>query len=282
MLRQRLIVSIVLIPPGLFAIHRGGGWYLALLLVFFLLAGREYSQIMRRAGHRPAEAIVVGAIALLCLIPVLTDQAAYAGLADRWSLEGGALGLTLIVATAWHLLEFERGLPNAGSDWAVTIAGAVYLGWLGSYFLRLRNLPDGEWWTLVVLPAVWLSDTGAYAFGRWFGRHALAPRLSPKKTWEGFFGGLVWGTAFGALLGGLWRLGAGEASAVNATHGALVGFIVSLVGPIGDLGVSMLKRQVGVKDTGSALIGHGGMLDRVDSWLIAAAVGYYVVLFLTR
>lgn len=282
MLRQRLIVSIVLIPPGLFAIHRGGGWYLALLLVFFLLAGREYSQIMRRAGHRPAEAIVVGAIALLCLIPVLTSQADYVGLADRWSPEGGVLVLTLIAATAWHLLEFERGLPNSGSDWAVTIAGAVYLGWLGSYFLRLRNLPDGQWWTLVVLPAVWLSDTGAYAFGRWFGRHPLAPRLSPKKTWEGFFGGLVWGTAFGALLGGLWRLGAGDASAVNAAHGALVGFIVSLVGPIGDLGVSMLKRQVGVKDTGSALLGHGGMLDRVDSWLIAAAVGYYVVLFLTR
>ncbi len=95
----------------------------------------------------------------------------------------------------------------------------------------------------------------------------MMPRLSPKKTWEGYAGGIVTGVTSGVLLMGLSDLG--------WIHGAILGVLVSAIAPVGDLGVSMIKRQVGVKDTGWLIPGHGGALDRVDSLLIASVIGYY-------
>jgi phosphatidate cytidylyltransferase len=122
-----------------------------------------------------------------------------------------------------------------------------------------------------------LADTGAYAFGRLFGRHVMSPRLSPKKTWEGYLGSVFFGLAGGGLLSAFWGLGAGPGSGLTWQTGAMIGGLVGLLGPLGDLGVSMFKRQVGVKDTGTLLGGHGGALDRIDSWLMAVPLGYFFV-----
>ena len=116
----------------------------------------------------------------------------------------------------------------------------------------------------------------------WLGRHLMTPRLSPKKTWEGLAAGLLWGMLFGGIFGAIWASATGPDSRLGFWSGAFVGMAVSLAGPIGDLGISMLKREVGVKDTGAALAGHGGMLDRIDSWLVAGAVGYFCILFILR
>jgi phosphatidate cytidylyltransferase len=279
MLRTRLIVAIILVPVAVAVIALGGWLYVAGVLVILAGAGNEYSLLMRAGGRSPARGLVVLGICLFALAPLLEPA---------WLNQAG-LAIFLVVATFWHLLEFERGEREAASDWAATLAGVFYIGGLGSFFLAVRQLPDGSWWTLTVFPAIWLSDTGAYVMGAFvagrvagIGRHAMTPRLSPKKTWEGLVAGVVCGVLAGALFGALWHIAAGPDSRLGGWTGALVGLVVSLVGPVGDLGISMLKRQVGVKDTGDALAGHGGMLDRIDSWLAGGAAGYLCIMLLLR
>jgi phosphatidate cytidylyltransferase len=176
-----------------------------------------------------------------------------------------------------HLVAFERGRNQAATDFTVTLAGIFYLGWIGSYLISLRSLPDGRWWTLLALSAVWVADGMAYAAGKRWGRHLLSPRLSPKKTWEGYWGSLVGGLAMGAFLGWLFSLlGAGT----TAWSGVWLGLVMGGLPTLGDLGESMLKRQAGVKDSGNLLPGHGGMFDRIDSWLWAGVISYYLITWL--
>jgi phosphatidate cytidylyltransferase len=157
----------------------------------------------------------------------------------------------------------------------------MYLGWLGAYFISLRQLPEGLWWVLMALPVVWIADSFAYLVGSRWGRRKLSPRLSPKKTWEGYLGGIAGGTLGGALLPLLWQVWSGPDSAITPWRGALLGFVLAVLTTLGDLGESMIKRQVGVKDSGTLLPGHGGVFDRIDSWLWAGVIGYYVVLWMT-
>jgi phosphatidate cytidylyltransferase len=152
----------------------------------------------------------------------------------------------------------------------------LYLGWLGAHFVTLRALPAGGWWTGLAIPAVWLADTMAYLIGKLWGRTKLVPDVSPKKSWEGYVGGIV-GSGLGtAGLALLWRaLGAGPA--ITPLHGLAIGLLTGIIGPVGDLGVSTLKRQVGAKDSGGLLPGHGGFLDRIDALIISVPIGYYYV-----
>ena len=175
---------------------------------------------------------------------------------------------------------YERGREEAGTDFAITLSGVLYIGWLGAYLVSVRSLPEGMWWVLLVLPAIWFADAGAYFIGRAFGRHKLSPRLSPKKTWEGYIGGVVVAPIGTALLAVLWASLAGPGSAITPLDGAILGLVLGVVAPLGDLGESMIKRQFGVKDLGKILPGHGGAFDRIDLWLWAAAIGYYIIIWL--
>jgi phosphatidate cytidylyltransferase len=118
------------------------------------------------------------------------------------------------------------------------------------------------------------SDSAAYFVGRLWGRHKLSPRTSPKKTWEGYAGSVIGGLAFGAVVGGLPGTGA-----LTWWQGALLGLLIGVLGTIGDLSISLIKRQVGAKDSSRLIPGHGGILDRTDSVLVAAAVGYYYLVW---
>lgn len=178
-------------------------------------------------------------------------------------------------------MDYERGAARSGTDFAITLGGILLLGWIGPYLISLRRLPDGLWWMLTALPSVWLADGFAYLIGRAIGRHPLCRRLSPKKTWEGYLGGVV-GAAFGGmLLTLLWRIGAQQAGLFTPINGLLLGTISGILTPLGDLGISMIKRELNAKDTSTLLPGHGGLLDRLDSWLWAGVIGYYFVLWLS-
>ena len=113
---------------------------------------------------------------------------------------GAALTAAVLIAMTVHLMEYERGRDQAALDFAITIGGIAYLGWVGAYMIDLRALPNGGWWIMLVFPVVWLSDTTAYMIGVRYGAHKMLPRLSPQKSWEGYFAGVVAGTIGGAFL----------------------------------------------------------------------------------
>jgi phosphatidate cytidylyltransferase len=281
LLRTRLFVVLLLLPIGLAGIWLGGLAYTLGVAFILALAALEYVQLMQAGGFRPALVLTVGGAALLAL------GRGYNGFTSA----AGLFSLLVLLSMVYHLVDYERGGDHPGSDFAVTLGGIVYLGWIGAYFISLRELPDGKWWVLFVLPVIWLADSGAYLIGVRFGRHKLCPRLSPKKSWEGYIAGVISGTLAGALLAWAWTAvpaAWGPAAALQPTaaawfptwKGALFGFLLAALSTLGDLGESMIKRQVGVKDSGKLLPGHGGAFDRIDSWLWGAVIGYYLAVML--
>jgi phosphatidate cytidylyltransferase len=264
MLVERTLVAIVILPLAVLVIA-AGGWVFALAVALILsVAAWEFWRMVRNGGFQPSAIIVIGGVALMAL---LRFQFSFTG-----SQFGASLMILLTMAVCIRGYELSRN--QSASDFAITVAGIFYLGWVGSYLISLRSLPNGEWWTLTALPAVWIADGGAFFIGRAFGRHQLSPRVSPKKTWEGYLGGIVVGTVGTTLLAAAWHL---NVPAITAEKGALIGLVVSVLGPVGDLGESMLKRQFGLKDTSNLLPGHGGFMDRIDSTLWAAVIGYYLI-----
>ena len=155
----------------------------------------------------------------------------------------------------------------------ILLFGILYIGYTLGHFLRLRNQHDGALLVLFVLLVTWAGDTAAYYVGKTWGSRPLAPRLSPNKTIEGFLGGLVVAPLI-AWIGHLWFL-----PAVTPVDCLILGLLFTVLGLLGDLSESALKRQAGVKDSGSLIPGHGGVLDRVDSLLLNAPVFYYYMAF---
>jgi phosphatidate cytidylyltransferase len=175
----------------------------------------------------------------------------------------------------FHLIDYERGADHAGLDLGVSLGAMVYIGWVGAYFFDLRQLENGGWWVMFVLPCVWLADIGAFMLGSAYGKHRLAPRLSPKKTWEGYAAGVFTATLVGGFLAFAYTTWG--PLHLSIWTGAGFGLVVGLLTPLGDLGESMIKRQAGVKDSGNIFPGHGGAFDRIDSWIWAAVLGYFFV-----
>ena len=269
---QRLIVTIILTPLGLYAIYLGGWAYGLTAAVLVGIAAWEYVQLSKAAGHRPSQVLVIGGVLLLLLQRGL----------NGFEYEPFVLGLLILIAFAYHMLMYERGRDQAVTDMGMTLLGILYLGWIGSFLLSLRALPDGQWWTLIILPAVWLADSGAYWVGKNFGKHLLSPRLSPKKTWEGYWGGAAFGTLTTWLLSFAWQAGAGPGSEITPLRALLLGLAMGLLPTLGDLAESMIKRSAGVKDSGTLLPGHGGAFDRIDSWLWAGVIGYYLIAWFVK
>jgi phosphatidate cytidylyltransferase len=267
MLVRRLLIAILLVPPGIGLIALGGWPYGFFVTLVLGVAAWEYWNLFRIGGFAPSRVLVVGGVAGLALITLIRPEYLIPSIV-----------LLTLAAMTYHLVDYERGRDKAATDFGITLGGILYLGLIGSFLISLRNLPDGKWWVMLVLPSVWLVDTGAYLIGSRYGKHKLSPRLSPKKTWEGFFAGIVFGVVIGAVLAALWHL---MSPAVTIERGALIGFLMGVLTPLGDLGESMIKRQAGVKDSSQILPGHGGVLDRIDSWLWAGVIGYYVILLLT-
>jgi len=264
-LRTRLLTAVVLIPIVVCCIYLGSLPFLALVVLLLTLAEIEFCRMVARDGFRPALAFGLGMVWFF-----LVD----AQLPTLGLLRPG-MALILLGSLAWQLFH-RQGSPVA--NWGLTVTGGLYLGLCGACLIGLRGLqPDGLWWTLTVVPAIMLADSGAYFVGRAWGRHKLVPTLSPGKTWEGYVAGVIVGGLMTALLASLWRTWAGVGTTVSGLHGLILGLLIAIFAPLGDLAVSMIKRQVGVKDSGRIIPGHGGALDRVDSVLWAAVIGYYYV-----
>lgn len=247
---SRVVVAVVLLPPVLLLIYGGGWWLFGLAAAAAVVGLHEFYGMTR--GLRPV--LLAGYSGTL---------AALLGAAwgPEWALAGflSTLALSFVVR------------PTMVST-AVTVLG---VGWIGlglAHMILIRELPEhGRLAAFTILLAVFASDTAAYLAGRLVGRHRLAPRLSPGKTWEGLAAGTIV-----AVLVPFFALY--EEGFLSVPESFALGAVIAVAAPIGDLFESALKRDAGVKDTGSLLLGHGGMLDRLDALLFAAVASYYLLL----
>jgi phosphatidate cytidylyltransferase len=273
--RARATSAAILVPLLLIVVVVGGNLLAAAIAVVTVLAAREVFALLGSTGH-PTLPLLGAAVALAVIL-----DAAFPGV-----LEGSGLLLTAVGIVLVSVAAFARSDPSDGlNTWMATVFGALYVSLL-SFVLRLGHAapaisPDAplavlgpeRGWILLLILAVWSYDTGAYLVGRRFGRERFLTHISPSKTYAGLVGGTVSATVVVAAT----LVGLGQAPG----HAVLLGPLAALAAQAGDLAGSMLKRAAGAKDSGTLIPGHGGMLDRVDSFLFAApVVTLYVVAFI--
>jgi phosphatidate cytidylyltransferase len=269
-LKQRVITAAVGVPVVLLAIWFGDPWFSLLIaaatsagiLEFYHMANFDRGEPLIYFGLLWALVIVFSPLILhyesVDILPVVMTAA-------------------IVISLVWLLFRSSRE-EKAFHKWAWTVAGVLYVGWLLSYWLNLRGLEDGRNWVYLAMLTTFASDTGAYFIGRARGRHKLSPAISPGKTWEGTIGGLI-SAILGAILV-MTILNFISPFALKYWQVILLGCFISLFAQLGDLVESLLKRNMGVKESGKLLPGHGGILDRFDSLIFVGPVVYYYVSFI--
>lgn len=286
-MRQRSISAVGVVLVAIVPALVGGPVFASVMTLLCLIGLREYNAMAAKIGNHIAPA---GYVALV-------------GFALAAFLEGSAGALLGVCAFAVGaplvLAIFRPDLDRAFLDWALSAAGALYTGlplfavialrtreggiearWLqdiaGASAVGWAAHPRGLAWFLFVIVVTWLSDTGAYLIGRAAGRRPLIPRISPKKTVEGLAGGLA--------SAGLTAVVANAAFGLNVSWFAMlaVGLVIALIGVLGDLAESLIKRQAGVKDSGTLIPGHGGMLDRLDALFFTWTAGWFAATAVDR
>jgi phosphatidate cytidylyltransferase len=273
-MRERAISAAVLVPVLLVVLALGGLVLAAGVALLTVLAAIEAFRLLRGAGYATFSALGTVLALVVVIVAALPD------LLGGKALLLAAVGTILIAVAAFTIEEPREGLEA----WMATLFGALYVSLL-SFIIRLGqtapvvpsdaplNLLGAErGWILLLVFAVWSYDTGAYLVGKNFGRTKFLTHISPSKTIEGLVGGVVAATVVTAVM--LWGLG------VNPLHALLLGPITALAAQAGDLAESVLKRAAGAKDSGTLIPGHGGILDRVDSFVFAAPVVTLYVLVL--
>jgi phosphatidate cytidylyltransferase len=266
-LAKRLLAAAVFLPCFFIIARRGGIYYLILVDMIIILGLFEFYKMMESKGLRPYKWIGVlsgGALPWYLFF----RQGIYANV---------LLTLTFIAVMIAELVRRDKG--HAVYHISVTIFGVLYVSWLGSHLMLLRELPitagldykAGYTFVIMVFALTWCYDTGAYAFGRMLGRHRPFPNISPGKSVEGIAGGMIVSVAGILVVRSLMETRLGIVEAV------VLALIASVIGQIGDLVESMIKRDAKIKDSSATIPGHGGILDRFDSLLFTAPLIYYAL-----
>ncbi|MDF1513150.1 MAG: phosphatidate cytidylyltransferase [Anaerolineae bacterium] len=266
MLKARIISAAVLIPLSLLVIFLGGWLYWLLIVVLSLLACAEFVELTKLKAYT----LSLPGVFALCI----TWQAGVLWEQGSWFVPTFSL---VVAAITFRELILRHNNPqriDPTAQWATTLAVGLYIGIGSSFLIRLRELENGMWWTLTALPIIWVSESGAFFVGKRFGKHKMSPTISPGKSWEGYAAQVTSGMLTGALAGWLLPVIYGSVPHLNPWTGGGLGLLLSALSTSGDFFVSMIKREVGVKDTGSLIPGHGGALDRIDSLLWAGGLAW--------
>ena len=255
----RMLTGLIMGTIAMGCIIQGKLALVGLLLFILYFATKEYVQILNNKGFYPS-------VKMIYITEVLFAIIAYF---QRFDLVAVALTFSAIATFMWILF---KGRQPYIANVATTVLGMVYCGWFPLHLLFLRNLEstrfdDGLGFVVMMFIAILLTDTGCYYAGTHFGKHKLAPVISPNKTVEGSIGGIIC-AVIGAMVIG-WYLGLEWYLSFTA------GLLCTIFAQIGDLSESLIKRDAGVKDSGDILPGHGGFLDRCDSFILTIPVMYY-------
>jgi phosphatidate cytidylyltransferase len=256
-LLKRALSTLILLPVFLAIVMAGPVWLFGATVVLIGAAGQwEFTGMFERAGIRTRRVmgLVGGVVVTASFAWPVSERVAFT-----------AALLAVLGAALWR----RRGERVAWEPVAVTVFGICYVNWLLGYGFWLRDLPFGKQWVLLLIWVTWLGETAAYLVGSSVGRRPLAPVISPQKTIEGAVAQFCV-SVVAAVVGQAWFF-----AALPREHAVAVGALLGVVGQVGDLVESALKRSVGTKDTGHLIPGHGGILDRVDSLLFNTPVLFY-------
>lgn len=285
-MRTRVIAAAIAIPIVLIPIYLGGFWGLVLGVVVTLVGALEMYHMFDRGGYHPVRMIGLPWAVLLFLSgwdPVQVQKSSIA--ITGWLTKPTVHLIELIsfptssVLVAGFLVLLTYSLfvhDNPVNTWVSTSVVAIYLGVMLGQIVSLRFFENGFAYVAFGLLVTWANDSAAFFVGVTFGKHKIVPHLSPKKSWEGTIGGWIAAAAAGAFLAAVLPVRNGP------FFGAFIGFIAGVLAFFGDLSISMIKRQFGVKDSGTFFRGHGGMLDRLDSLLFTLPFIHQSMLFYER
>ncbi len=255
----RMLTGLIMGTIVLLCIMAGGLYLLALLIFMLIVGSREYVKILNHKGFYPSLKVIYLTEAILTTVVYF----------KRFDLVAITLTICAMCSFMWVLF---RGRQPYIANVATTLLGMVYCGWFPLHLLFLRDLScdkydSGLGFVVMMFTAILLTDIGCYYVGSKFGKHKLAPVISPNKTIEGSIGGM-----FFAILG---AVGIGLYLDVQWYIALLAGVMCTVFAQIGDLCESLIKRDAGVKDSGTSLPGHGGFLDRTDSFILTIPMMYY-------
>ncbi len=286
LLRTRIIAAAIAIPIVLIPIYLGGFWGLLLGVGVTVISALEMYHMFERGGYHPSRLIGVPWAVLLFLSGWDPVQVQRSSVSVTGWLTVPTLQLLKIVSfptssilVAGFLVTLTYCLfihDNPVNTWISTSVVAIYLGVMLGQIVSLRFFDNGFAYVAFGLLVTWANDSAAFFVGITIGKHKIFPRLSPKKTWEGTIGGWIAAAAAGAFLATVLPVRNGP------IFGAFIGVIAGVLAYFGDLSISMIKRQFGVKDSGTFFRGHGGMLDRLDSLLFTLPVIHQAMLFYER
>ncbi len=270
MLKKRVITAACVLPLVTAAVWFGEPWFGVLVAIWAVIAAYEFYRLVAVSKVQPLTYFGLAWVALFVLRPYFNY--------DYFN----PLLITSTIMVPLNFLLLRKRKDNAFASWAWTLGGIFYIGWLLSYYILLRGPIetrgvrfDGRNWVFLAVLATFASDTSAFFVGRKWGRHHLAPTVSPKKTWEGAAAGLV----SAVVVGLLFMLPTPLQLPLNYGEAIVLGLLISAFGQVGDLVKSLFKRNMGVKDSSNLLPGHGGFLDRIDSIVFAGVVVYYYVVW---
>lgn len=274
----RRALSVVVLVPLVLLIVYWGSWLYLLLIAFVVLAMQvEYCRLAQHLSGKLNPVMPVLLTGAFCLFAFFlpTSTPAEKGTASVVMLSF----LTLVLIYAFAASIYRGEIAEEWLTVTLKLTGILTIGWAFGYHVVLLRKADEAGWQLVLLLAgiIWCSDTGAYLIGRLFGKHKLGTPISPRKTVEGTIAGLVVGTLTSLALSA--TLLKGTFSLANA---AFIGLLLSGLGQLGDLSASLMKRTAGVKDSGNFIPGHGGFLDRCDSFMFSTPVLYYYLELTSR
>ena len=262
---KRTATTIIGVLLAFLTIFWEGFPFFIVVIIIALLGLRELYGLAGKQGYKPSYILGTLLIVYFILISV------YDVYSLNWYIEN--IIITFFIIISFIIQLFRKDYSKVLTEISITVLGSIYLGYLLSFMIKIKDLPNGNYYLISLLIVTWVNDIGAYLIGTYFGKNKIFPKISPKKTIEGSIGGIIFSIAATFALKN-W---------LNLTFNELIslGLIIAIIAQIGDLFESVLKRGSGVKDSGTLFPGQGGILDCLDSLIFTAPVFYYCIIFLT-
>lgn len=261
---KRILGIAIIVPIGLGLVMAGGWFYILGVAAVLAIAAWEYWNLFQDSDLSPNRAYLILS-SIFCVISRYVQGGMYFELVFTVVFICG-------VIIALHRYEKEESYNIA--TFSMEMAGILFIAYFGSFLVSLYFIPDGKMWVLLAIPAIGSGDIGAFLFGNKWGKHKMSPKVSPHKTLEGYAGGILFTVLYAVLFARIFTYGSAN---ITLPRAIWLGLILGVISPIGDLLESLFKRAFNRKDSGKLIPGHGGILDRIDTWLIGGAVAYFLI-----